>query len=83
LRKKHSDGGPRRVASVPDYGDDQTLTVPEWTALNGISVHTGYRILAGPNPPVTTQLSKNRIGITRRANREWQAACSRSRSTVA
>ena len=72
---------PRRIASVPDFGDDQVLTVPEFAALNGISLHTAYRILAGPNPPVTVQLSKNRIGISRRAQRDWLAA--RARSAVA
>jgi hypothetical protein len=48
------------------------LTVPEWAAINGFSVHTAYRVLAGLKSPVTLQLSDNRIGITRRANRDWQ-----------
>jgi hypothetical protein len=71
-------GGPIRLQSIPDHGDDQVLTVPEWSSLNSFSLHTGYRILAGPKPPVSIQLSDNRIGITRRANREWQKSRERA-----
>ena len=53
--------------------DDRYLTFREWCQLNGIGERTGRRILDGPNPPAITQLSPRRIGITVRANREWQA----------
>jgi hypothetical protein len=53
--------------------DDQVLTFREWCALNGISVRTGRRIIDGPDPPAIVRLSARRIGITVKANREWQA----------
>lgn len=52
--------------------DDCVLTFLEWCALNRIGERGGRRILAGPDGPVVTQLTDHRIGITRRANREWQ-----------
>ena len=52
--------------------DDQVLTFREWCALNGIGLRTGRRILDGPNPPAVVRLSARRIGITVKANREWQ-----------
>jgi hypothetical protein len=75
-------GGPIRLPSVPDYGDDQALSVPEWATLNNISLHTAHRILASPNGPVTVQLSDNRVGVTRRSNREWQQSRERKRSVA-
>jgi hypothetical protein len=53
---------------------DQVLSFREWRELNGLSERTARRILKQPEPdrPVITQLSPNRIGITRRANRAWQ-----------
>jgi hypothetical protein len=58
--------------------DHQVLTFREWCQLNRISERTGRRILAGGNGPVVTQLAAKRIGITIRANREWQAARARA-----
>lgn len=58
--------------------DDQVLTFREWCALNAISPTTGRRILAGGDGPVVTALSAKRIGITRGANRAWQASRARS-----
>jgi hypothetical protein len=75
--KKPKRGGPIRLAAIPDYGDDQVLSVAEWTTLNNLSLHSGYRILSGPDAPVTTQLSDNRIGVTRRNNRDWQKSRAR------
>jgi hypothetical protein len=57
--------------------DEQVLTSREWCALNGIGTRTGRRILDGPNSPEIVRLSARRIGITVRANREWQQSRSR------
>jgi hypothetical protein len=57
--------------------DDRCLTFREWCQLNSIGERTGRRILASGNGPVVTQLTTKRIGITVRANREWQAARAR------
>jgi hypothetical protein len=54
--------------------DDQVLSFPEWCDLNRISLRSGRRIIKAPGGPTVMQLSANRIGITRRANREWQAS---------
>jgi hypothetical protein len=51
---------------------DQVLTFRQWCRLNGISERTGARILAGPDGPVVVRLSAKRLGITVRANLEWQ-----------
>jgi hypothetical protein len=61
--------------------DEQVLTFREWCALNGISLRTGRRILAGANGPTVVRLSARLIGVTVRANREWQQ--SRARGAVA
>lgn len=54
--------------------DDEVLTFPQWIALNKISDRTGRRIIKAPGGPKITYLSKRRIGITRRHNRQWQAS---------
>jgi hypothetical protein len=51
LRKRHIHGGPRRIDHVPDHGDDQVLTVPEWAAICGVSLHTAYRNLDPKKTP--------------------------------
>jgi hypothetical protein len=58
--------------------DSQVLTVREWARLNRISGRTGRRILAAPGGPAVVRLSPRRIGITVRANREWQASRERT-----
>jgi hypothetical protein len=58
--------------------DNRVLSFRQWCALNGVSARTGRRILASGAGPVVTQLSARRIGITIRANREWQAARERA-----
>ena len=58
--------------------DNRVLSFRQWCILNGISARTGRRILASGAGPVVTQLSDRRIGITIRANREWQAARERA-----
>jgi hypothetical protein len=57
--------------------DDQVLTFDQWVKLNALSVRTGRRILASGEGPTITQLSQYRIGITRAANRRWQASRAR------
>jgi hypothetical protein len=69
----------RQAAPLPAVlNDAQVLRFKEWCGLNRISERTGRRILAGGNGPVTTQLSAKLIGVTVRANREWQASRERS-----
>ena len=58
--------------------DNRVLSFRQWCILNGISARTGRRILASGNGPTVTQLSDRRIGITIRANREWQEARERA-----
>jgi hypothetical protein len=61
-----------------ELNDDMVLTFREWCALNRISPRNGRRILGRDDGPVTTQLTARRIGITVRANREWQASRERA-----
>jgi len=58
--------------------DDRVMTFREWCQLNGIGIRTGWRILKGADPPRIVQLTARRIGITVRANREWQERHSRA-----
>jgi hypothetical protein len=53
---------------------DGILTFSEWCRLNRLGERTGRRILKEPGGPTVTQLSAKRIGISRRANRAWQAS---------
>jgi hypothetical protein len=55
----------------------QIIKFVDWCRLNEISVATGRRILKSGKGPVVTQLSDRRIGISVRANAEWQAARAR------
>jgi hypothetical protein len=73
--------GPALEEPLAALLDDRVMTYAEWCQLNGIGIRTGYRILRGSDPPQTLQLTERRIGITVRANREWQQRRSRSRST--
>jgi hypothetical protein len=52
--------------------DNMVLSFREWCAINRISERNGRRIFAGGDGPATTQLSAKRVGVTVRANREWQ-----------
>jgi hypothetical protein len=58
--------------------DNQVLSFFEWAQLNKFSERTGRRILKSGNGPPVVQLSARRIGITIRANREWQEARARA-----
>jgi hypothetical protein len=57
-----------------EFNQFRVLTFAQWCALNGISPATGRRLLKSGKGPVVTQLSDRRIGISVRANAEWQAA---------
>jgi hypothetical protein len=54
--------------------DNMVLSFREWCAINRISERNGRRIFAGGDGPATTQLSPKRLGVTVKANREWQAS---------
>jgi ABC-type siderophore export system fused ATPase/permease subunit len=58
--------------------DNQVLRFSEWCSLNDISPRTARRLFARGDGPATTQLSPKRIGITVRANKEWQASRERA-----
>jgi hypothetical protein len=62
----------RRASLEHRDDDDEVLTIKEWCLLNKISERNARRILKAPGAPAVLQLSTNRLGITRRANREWQ-----------
>jgi hypothetical protein len=66
---------------IADDDPDSILTFREWCRLNRLGERTGRRILKEPGGPTVTQLSAQRIGISRRNNRAWQA--SRERPSVA
>ena len=71
----HNGGPPLKpLRALVPLLDEQVLTFREWCHLCAISLRTGRRILAGPCPPAVVRLSPRRIGITVKANREWQAA---------
>ena len=58
--------------------DDAVLTFKEWCALNSVSERQGRRILGSGSGPTVTKLTDKRVGISRRANREWQHARARA-----
>jgi hypothetical protein len=51
--------------------DDAVLTLVEWAALNGISLRVARSIIASDKGPVITRLSARRLGVSRKAHREW------------
>jgi len=53
---------------------DRVLSLRQWCAVNGFSMATGRRILAGAGPkPRVLQLSARRIGIRESDNADWQS----------
>jgi hypothetical protein len=66
-------------APLTSLADDQVLGFVEWCRLNRISERTGRRILNGSGGPTVTMLSARRIGVTVRANREWQQSRERAK----
>jgi hypothetical protein len=71
-RKKKKKKASDRLSLAGQLLDDQVLSFREWIALNNISWRTGRRVIEGQDGPAVVQLSPRRIGITVRANREWQ-----------
>lgn len=67
----------RRRQSLFQQDDNRVLSFRQWIELNGISDRTGRRILNSGKGPTVIQLSPRRIGVTVRANREWQASRAR------
>ena len=61
----------------PIVSDDQILTFPQWCAVNTLGLRTGRRVISGPNGPIVTEISANRIGIRVIDNRAWQQARAR------
>lgn len=50
----------------------KVLTLKEWAALNGFSLMTGKRLIAGGEGPRIIQLSPRRVGVRVIDNRVWQ-----------
>src|SRR5262245_32977045 len=79
-RKKGRAAGRKRRAAerlrvfeqMRNMPDDAVMTVGEWTSLNSLSARAARRILHGDNGPAVVQLTPQRVGITVKANREWQ-----------
>jgi hypothetical protein len=84
-QKQHKRKHKRRSAlaapfSLPGFENDDSrvLTFAQWAALNGIGLRTARRLVKSGNGPAVVQLSDRRIGITIRANREWQESRERA-----
>ena len=58
--------------------DQRVMTLRQWCEVNGFSWATGLRLIKAGKGPKITQISDRRIGITVRANREWQQARERA-----
>jgi len=58
--------------------DQRVMTLAQWCEVNGFSWWTGQRLIKAGKGPKILQLSPRRIGITVRANREWQQARERA-----
>lgn len=52
--------------------DDEVMSVTKWAEINDLSLITARRVIARGEGPELIQLSPNRVGITRRADREWK-----------
>ena len=63
---------------LPD--DDVVMSVSAWAEINDLALITARRLIANGQGPEVIQLSPNRFGITRRADRAWKEA---RRRTVA
>jgi hypothetical protein len=58
--------------------DQRVMTLRQWSEVNGFSIFTGRRLIKAGQGPKILQLSPRRIGVTVRANREWQQARERA-----
>src|SRR5260221_9640606 len=63
----------RDLAAFRD-DDYAVLTFPAWCRLKGISESTGRRLRRTGRGPPFIWLSARRLGITRKADREWTEA---------
>lgn len=52
--------------------DDVVMSVSAWAEMNNLALVTARRLIANGQGPEIIQLSPNRLGITRRADREWK-----------
>jgi hypothetical protein len=75
--KREAEREAERARLTQFQNPNMTYTYKQWCVLNGFGETTGRRIINGPNPPIVTQLSKRRIGITVENNRAWQESRAR------
>jgi hypothetical protein len=52
--------------------DDEVIPLSRWAEINSLSIKTAKRLIAAGDAPEMIRLSPNRVGITRRADREWK-----------
>jgi hypothetical protein len=70
---------PHRISERDRALDDmRVMTLRQWCEVNDLSWWTGQRLIKAGQGPKILQLSPRRIGITVRANREWQQARERA-----
>jgi predicted DNA-binding transcriptional regulator AlpA len=69
---------PHRSERDRALADQRVMTLRQWCEVNGFSWWTGQRLIKAGQGPKILQLSPRRIGITVRANREWQQARERA-----
>ena len=62
------------MTNLEDLGQWRVLSFRQWCSLNGFSPATGRRVLKSGRGPAITNLSERRIGITVKANADWQAS---------
>ena len=60
---------PREHLTVDEL---KVLTLPQWAALNSLSVPTAKRVIAEGRGPKLVQLSKRRLGVRVIDNARWQ-----------
>jgi predicted DNA-binding transcriptional regulator AlpA len=69
---------PHRSEHDRALDDQRVMTIDQWCEVNGLSRWTGQRLIKSGQGPKILQLSPRRIGVTVRANREWQQARERA-----
>ena len=66
------------ISSDAVIDPDRVLPLPAWCERNGLSEATGRRLIKSGQGPTVTWLSKRRMGIRERHNREWLDSRARS-----
>jgi predicted site-specific integrase-resolvase len=56
----------------------RVMSFAEWCELNNLSRWTARRLIKAGKGPAITQISDRLIGVTVRANREWQQSRERA-----